>query len=184
MDVRELDIAGAWELTPRQHADERGVFLEWVRGEEFAALTGHRLELAQANCSVSRAGTIRGIHFAQLPPSQAKYVTCMSGAVLDVVVDLRVGSPTYGRWEGVELDDEGMRELFVPVGFAHGFCALSETADVLYKQTAYYDAEVERGIAWDDPDVGIEWPVGDPTLSERDRGAPRLTSLADDKLFA
>ena len=110
---------------------------------------------------------------------------CARGRIFDVVVDLRRGSPTYGQWEAVELDDVSMRELFVPVGFAHGFCVLSEVADVLYKQTAYYDPEVERGIAWDDPEVGIEWPLPAEELivSERDRDAPRLSAIADELPF-
>ncbi|MCW3025691.1 MAG: rfbC, partial [Solirubrobacterales bacterium] len=107
------------------------------------------------------------------------------GRILDVAVDLRRGSPTYGQWEAVELDDESMRELYVPVGFAHGFCVLSEVADVLYKQTAYYDAAVERGIAWDDPDVGVQWPLapGELIVSERDADAPRLSEIADELPF-
>ncbi|RZT18628.1 dTDP-4-dehydrorhamnose 3,5-epimerase [Mycobacterium sp. BK558] len=105
MRVRELAVTGAWELTPVVHADPRGAFFEWFTDAEFTAMTGHRLDLRQANCSVSRAGVLRGVHFAQVPPSQAKYVTCVRGAVYDVVVDIRVGSPTFGRWDAVTLDD-------------------------------------------------------------------------------
>ncbi len=115
----------------------------------------------------------------------AKLVRCARGRILDVAVDLRRGSPTYGKWEGVELDDVGMRVLYVPVGFAHGFCVLSDVADVLYKQTAYYDPAVERGIAWDDPEIAIEWPlpVEELIVSERDRQAPRLAEVADELPF-
>ncbi len=128
----------------------------------------------QDNHSRSARGVVRGLHF-QVGAGVAKLVRCARGAILDVSVDLRRGSPTYGEWEAVELDDESMRELYVPVGFAHGFCVLSEVADVIYKQTAYYDPELERGIAWNDPDVGIEWPLADEqlTVSERDAQAPR-----------
>jgi dTDP-4-dehydrorhamnose 3,5-epimerase len=115
----------------------------------------------------------------------AKLVRCARGRVFDVAVDLRAGSPTYGQWDGVELDDRSMRELYVPIGFAHGFCVLSDIADVLYKQTAYYDPAVERGIAWNDPDVGIEWPLGpgELTVSERDAQAPLLREIADELPF-
>jgi dTDP-4-dehydrorhamnose 3,5-epimerase len=124
------------------------------------------------------------MHF-QVGAGVAKLVRCARGRILDVAVDLRAGSPTYGQWDAVELDDQSMRQLFVPVGFAHGFCVLSEVADVLYKQTAYYDAEIERGIAWDDPDVGIEWPLPAHELivSARDAAAPRLSEIADSLPF-
>ena len=136
-------------------------------------------EFIQDNHSRSSRGVVRGMHF-HIGAGVAKLVRCARGRILDVAVDLRRGSPTYGEWEGVELDDESMRELYVPVGFAHGFCVLSDVADVLYKQTAYYDPAVERGIAWDDPDVGIQWPLpaAELIVSERDAAAPRLRDLA------
>ena len=144
-------------------------------------MTGHRLDLAQANCSVSRAGTIRGIHFAQLPPSQAKYVTCMSGAVLDVVVDLRVGSPTYGRWDSVELDDVDRRAVYLSEGLGHGFMALSDTAVVSYLCSAPYAPGREHGIDPFDEEIAVAWPRFGrdgapltPLLSEKDRSAPSL----------
>jgi dTDP-4-dehydrorhamnose 3,5-epimerase len=138
----------------------------------------------QDNHSRSGRGVVRGMHF-QIGDGVAKLVRCARGRILDVAVDLRRGSPTYGQWEAVELDDESMRELYVPVGFAHGFCVLSAVADVLYKQTAYYDAAVERGIAWDDPDVGVQWPLapGELIVSERDADAPRLSEIADELPF-
>ena len=124
------------------------------------------------------------MHF-QIGAGVAKLVRCGQGRILDVAVDLRRGSPTYGDWEGVELDDESMRELYIPVGFAHGFCVVSEVADVLYKQTAYYDPAIERGIAWNDPEVGIEWPLPleELIVSERDTNAPRLSEVAEELPF-
>ena len=123
------------------------------------------------------------MHF-QLGSGQAKLVRCARGAILDVVVDVRTGSPTFGRWEAAKLDDELHRQLYVPVGFAHGFCVLSESADVLYKCSSYYDPEQERAIAYDDPDVGIDWPELELTVSDRDRAAPRLAEIADEITFA
>jgi dTDP-4-dehydrorhamnose 3,5-epimerase len=124
------------------------------------------------------------MHF-QLGDGVAKLVRCARGRILDVAVDLRAGSPTYGQWEGVELDEQSMRELYVPVGFAHGFCVLSDVADVLYKQTGYYDGALDRGIAYDDPDVGIQWPLPADELivSERDASSPRLAEVADELPF-
>ena len=138
----------------------------------------------QDNHSRSAAACCAGMHF-QVGDGVAKLVRCARGRILDVAVDLRRGSPTYGQWDAVELDDEGMRELYVPVGFAHGFCVLSDVADVLYKQSAYYDPALERGIAWDDPEIGIEWPLPADELivSERDAAAPRLREIADELPF-
>jgi dTDP-4-dehydrorhamnose 3,5-epimerase len=139
----------------------------------------------QDNHSRSTRGVVRGMHF-HIGAGVAKLVRCARGAIFDVVVDLRRGSPTYTQWEGFQLDDQALRELYVPVGFAHGFCVLSEVADVLYKQTAYYAPAVERGIAWDDPEVGIEWPLPREQLvvSERDASAPRLAEMAPELLFS
>ena len=132
----------------------------------------------------ARRGVLRGLHF-HVGDGVAKLVRCARGRILDVAVDLRRGSPTYAQWVGVELDDESMRELYMPVGFAHGFCVLSDEADVLYKQTAYYDPDVERGIAWDDPQVGVDWPLpaSELIVSERDGRAPRLSEVADELPF-
>ena len=121
MQVRELAVPGAWEITPQQHADDRGVFFEWFTDPGFRAFAGHRFDLHQANCSVSAAGVLRGLHFAQLPPSQAKYVTCVRGAVFDVAVDIRVGSPTFGQWDSVLLDDESRRSIYLSRGFGARF---------------------------------------------------------------
>jgi dTDP-4-dehydrorhamnose 3,5-epimerase len=169
-------------LAPPVHGDARGFFVETYRADAWAA-HGVPTEFVQDNQSRSRRGTLRGIHF-QSHPGQGKLVRVARGRVLDVVVDLRRGSPTFGEWEGVELDDEQGRQLYIPVGFGHGFCVLSETADFVYKCTAYYDAATEQGIRFDDPDVGVEWP-GDVELlySERDRDAPRLADVADSLPF-
>ena len=154
-----LSIEGAWAYTPAIRSDARGSFLELFRGGEFLAALGYRLEVAQANCSVSRRGVIRGIHFADVPPGQAKYVSCLSGAILDVVVDLRTGSPGYGRWEAVRLDDENRRSLFISEGLGHAFTALSETATVVYLCSTPYAPGREHGVHPLDPAVGIAWPA-------------------------
>ncbi len=177
-----LTLPGALVLEPTVHGDERGFFVETYRESELAKL-GIDDAFVQDNHSRSRAGVVRGMHF-HVGVGVAKLVRCARGSILDVIVDLRRGSPTYGRWEGVELDDEGQRLLYVPIGFAHGFCTLSTVADVLYKQTAYYDPAVERAIAHDDPDIAISWPAGlDLVVSERDAGAPRLRDVAAELPF-
>jgi len=180
-----MRLEGLVALEPDLHGDERGFFVETYRQAWHAELGIPAEELfVQDNHSRSARGVVRGMHF-QIGDGVAKLVRCARGRILDVAVDLRAGSPTYGQWEGVELGEEDMRELFVPVGFAHGFCVLSETADVLYKQTAYYDPAVERGIAWNDPDVGVGWPLPAEELivSERDAAAPRLAEIADELPF-
>jgi len=173
--VEPLAIGDAWVFTPQIHRDERGGFLEWFRGAEFSADLGHQFDVAQANCSVSHRGVIRGIHFADVPPGQAKYVTCASGAVLDVVVDLRVGSPGFGRWEAVRLDDHSRRALYVSEGLGHAFMALSDQATVLYLCSTPYAPGREHGIHPLDPAIGIAWPTdGGVVLSEKDAAAPTL----------
>ena len=168
-------------MEPAVHGDERGFFQETYRRQAFAELGVHD-EFVQDNHSRSRPGVLRGMHFQ---PGQAKLVRCARGAILDVVVDIRPGSASFGSWEGVELDDRTYRQLYVPDGFAHGFCVVSEVADVLYKVSTYYDPAVESGFRFDDPDVGIEWPTGFELLySERDRTAPRLADVADTLPFA
>jgi dTDP-4-dehydrorhamnose 3,5-epimerase len=172
-------------LEPVAYTDERGFFVETYRRPWHAeAGIADGLEFVQDNHSRSARGVVRGLHF-QVGSGIAKLVRCARGRILDVGVDLRRGSPTYGQWDAVELDDVGMRELYIPVGFAHGFCVLSDLADVIYKQTAYYDPELERGIAWDDPDIAIDWslPASELTVSERDATAPRLREIADDLPF-
>jgi dTDP-4-dehydrorhamnose 3,5-epimerase len=177
MTARELAIPGAWEIDPELHTDDRGLFYEWFTQREFADATGQRLDLHQANCSVSAAGVLRGLHFAQLPPSQAKFVTCVRGAVFDVVVDIRVGSPTYGRWDSVRLDDRDRRSVYVSEGLAHGFLALEDDSTVMYLCSAPYAAQREHTILATDPQLAIDWPtVGTaaPRMSGRDQDAPTL----------
>jgi dTDP-4-dehydrorhamnose 3,5-epimerase len=165
-------------LSPAVHGDARGFFMETWRADAWQ-LHGVPAGFVQDNHSRSRRGTLRGIHF-QTRPGQGKLVRVARGRVLDVVVDLRRGSPTYAEWEAFELSDENGRIVYCPIGFAHGFCVLSEVADVFYKQSNYYSGEVERGIRYDDPDVGVEWPIPVSELipSERDRTAPRLADVA------
>lgn len=185
MTYRELAVPGAWEITPRQHGDPRGVFLEWFQGAPFADEVGHRFELAQANCSVSAAGVLRGIHYADVPPGQAKYVTCAAGAVLDVVVDIRVGSPTFGAWDTVLLDDVDRRAVYLSEGLGHAFLSLADGSTVLYLCSTPYTPGREHGVHPLDATVSIDWPTtardGSPLdvqLSDKDTAAPMLTDAA------
>jgi dTDP-4-dehydrorhamnose 3,5-epimerase len=180
MTARELAVPGAWEITPARYPDDRGLFYEWFTQRDFTAATGHRFELHQANCSVSAAGVLRGLHFAQLPPSQAKYVTCLRGAVFDVAVDIRVGSPTYGKWDSVRLDDRDRRSIYLSEGLAHGFLALEDDSTVMYLCSAPYAPEREHTILATDPQLGIDWPTvkdAQPRLSGRDLDAPTLEQV-------
>jgi dTDP-4-dehydrorhamnose 3,5-epimerase len=160
-------------IEPTVHRDERGFLVESFREGEMREL-GIEADFVQDNHSRSRGSVLRGIH---LQRGQAKLVRCPRGRIWDVAVDLRPDSPTYRRWEGHELDDERHRQLFIPEGFGHGFCLLSDEADVLYRLSSYYDPALESGVAWDDPELAIEWPISSPALSERDRNAPRLAEL-------
>jgi dTDP-4-dehydrorhamnose 3,5-epimerase len=172
-------------IEPAVHGDERGFFVETYRRQwhEQAGIPAEE-SFVQDNHSRSARGVLRGMHF-QVGAGVAKLVRCARGRVLDVAVDLRAGSPTYGEWEAVELDEESSRAVYVPVGFAHGFCVLSELADVIYKQSGYYDGDLDRGIAYDDPDVGVRWPLpaGELIVSARDAAAPRLAEVADELPF-
>jgi dTDP-4-dehydrorhamnose 3,5-epimerase len=170
-------LDGVVLLEPEVHGDARGFMVETYRRGTWAE-AGVNVEFVQHNHSRSVKGTLRGIHF-QTEPGQAKLVRCPRGGIFDVAVDLRRGSPTYGQWEGHVLDDEAHRQLYVPVGCGHGFAVLSDVADVAYLLSSVYDPATESGIAWDDPDVGVEWPLADPLLSERDKSAPRLADVAD-----
>jgi dTDP-4-dehydrorhamnose 3,5-epimerase len=165
-------------LAPAVHGDERGFFQETFREDAWSA-EGVDTSFVQDNHSRSKRATVRGIHF-QTHPGQGKLVRCARGAVWDVVVDLRRGSATFGEWEAFELDDVHGHQLWIPVGFGHGFCVLSDVADFVYKCTAYYDAQTEAGIRFDDPEVGIEWPLPAEELlySQRDRDAPLLSAIA------
>ena len=173
--MEPTSIGGAWTSTPVVHRDDRGHFLEWFRAGELSESLGYRPETAQANWSVSRRGVIRGVHFASVPPGQAKYVTCVSGAILDVIVDIRVGSPGYGRWEAVRLDDASGRAVFLEAGLGHAFTAISDEATVIYLCSTPYAPGREHGVHPLDPDLGIEWPAGtEPVLSPKDAAAPTL----------
>ena len=186
MKVRELDIPGAWEITPEMRGDSRGLFFEWLTDRGFTGFAGHSLDVRQANCSVSAAGVLRGLHFAQLPPSQAKYVTCVSGSVFDVVVDIRLGSPTFGRWDSVVLDDSDRRTIYISEGLAHGFLALQDNSTVMYLCSAEYDPQREHTICATDPTLAIDWPLVDgaaPSLSDRDAAAPNLDEVRESGLL-
>jgi len=174
MKIRPLSIEGAWEITPKLHGDPRGLFTEWYRSDHLTEAVGHPLDLRQANLSVSAAGVVRGVHFADIPPGQAKYVTCVRGAVLDVVVDLRVGSPSFGSWEGVRLDETERAAVYLSEGLGHGFCALTDDATLTYLCSAGYSPTGEHGVHPLDPDLGIDWPTGAPLLSAKDETAPTL----------
>jgi dTDP-4-dehydrorhamnose 3,5-epimerase len=171
-------------IAPRVIGDERGFFCETYRRSAFAEL-GITEEMVQDNHSRSRYGIVRGMHF-QVGQGAAKLVRCASGAIYDVLVDVRPDSPTFGEWEGFELTEENMRMVYCPIGFAHGFCVLSEVADVMYKQSNYYADETERGIAYNDPEVAVGWPlpVEDLIPSARDAAAPRLSEIADELPFS
>ncbi|NUP24036.1 MAG: dTDP-4-dehydrorhamnose 3,5-epimerase [Streptomyces sp.] len=173
--MRPLGIEGAWALEPKVFPDDRGSFHEWYRGQEFREATGYDLSLAQANCSVSRRGVLRGVHFSDVPPGQAKYVTCLRGAILDVVVDLRTGSPTFARWEALHLDDDSHHALFLAEGLGHAFLALTDHATVTYLCSTPYAPQREHGVHPLDPDLAITWPEHiTPVLSPKDAQAPSL----------
>jgi dTDP-4-dehydrorhamnose 3,5-epimerase len=177
-------LEGPVLIAPDVFGDERGFFCETYRHSAFAEL-GIGEAMVQDNHSRSGQGIVRGMHF-QIGEGASKLVRCGRGSILDVLVDLRRGSPTFGEWEGFELSEENMHVLYCPIGFAHGFCVTSEIADVMYKQSNYYSAEVERGIAFDDPQIGIEWPLAldELTVSERDATAPTLAEFADEIPFS
>lgn len=180
LKARELDIPGTWEITPSIHGDSRGLLFEWLTDRGFTGFAGHSFDVRQANCSVSSAGVLRGLHFAQMPPSQAKYVTCVSGSVFDVVVDIRVGSPTYGQWDSVLLDDCDRKTIYISAGLAHGFLALQDNSTVMYLCSAEYNPQREHTICPTDPALGIEWPLVDgaaPKLSDRDAAAPSFEEV-------
>jgi dTDP-4-dehydrorhamnose 3,5-epimerase len=183
MEVRETTLPGVLLIVPVVHGDERGFFHETFRQDALAGTGLDGVVFPQENHSRSSVGVLRGMHF-QVGDGIGKLVRCARGAIFDVAIDLRRGSPTFGRWEGFELDDGNLEQLWIPPGFAHGFYTRSELADVLYKQTGYYDALLERAVAWDDPDVGISWPLAsEPLLSAKDRAAPRLAAIADELPF-
>lgn len=175
MKIQPLGIEGAWAVTPRQHHDARGVFLEGYRGDRLAEVVGHRPDVVQTNISVSSRGTLRGVHFADVPPSQAKYVTALGGAFLDLVVDVRVGSPTFGRVEAVRLDTEDRRAVYLSEGLGHALFALEDGSTALYLCSATHAPEREHGIQPLDPALALPLPHGvEPLLSPKDAGGPTL----------
>lgn len=178
MQVIQTELPGLVLLEPVVHGDARGFLVETYRREEMEA-AGIRDAFMQENQSRSGRGTLRGLHF-QVGVGQAKLVRVSQGTILDVVVDVRRSSPAFGKHQAVELDDVLHRQLYVPVGFAHGFYVSSDVADVCYRLSTVWEPAAERGIAWDDPDLGIAWPEADPILSERDRAQPRLREIRDD----
>ncbi len=183
--IRELAVPGAFEVTPRQFADDRGVFVEWYRFDALTEAVGHPLDLRQGNGSVSRKGVVRGIHFADVPPSQAKYVTVMHGAVLDFVVDIRVGSPTFGQWDSVLLDTVDRRALYIAEGLGHCFVALTDDAAVTYLVSEVFAPQREHGISPLDETVGLDLPFArdELLLSEKDLAAPTLVEAERDGLL-
>jgi dTDP-4-dehydrorhamnose 3,5-epimerase len=182
---RPLAITGAVEFTPAQHHDDRGVFLEHYRHEPLEAAIGHPFTVRQGNTSVSRRGTVRGIHYALVPPGQAKLVTVAAGAVLDYVIDLRTGSPTFGAWESVRLDDVERRTVYLAEGLGHCFVALTEGAVVSYLVSQVYNPSRELGISPTDPDIGLDFPAeaGELLLSPKDLAAPSLSQAIDQGLL-
>ncbi len=176
MEVLDARLEGAKLIKPVVHGDDRGFFLESFRAQTLAD-AGVQCVFIQDNHSRSGRGVVRGMHYQ---PGQVKLVRCVRGVIFDVIVDIRVGSPTFGQWEGYQLDDESHHQLLVPDGFGHGFCVLSEVADVVYKVTEYYDPSTEGGFRFDDPAIGIEWPlpVEQMIVSERDRTAPALGEIS------
>lgn len=180
MQIRELKIPDSYEVTPKQFGDDRGVFLEWYRFDRLAEAVGHPIDLRQANTSVSKRGVVRGIHFADVPRGQAKYVTATHGAVLDYVIDIRVGSPTFGQWDSVLLDDVERRAIYLAEGLGHAFVALTDDATVSYLVTDTFNAEREHGIDPLDPEIGLVFPpeAGEALLSPKDTDAPGLSEAA------
>lgn len=175
MKIEPLPIRDSWLLTPQVHRDERGSFLEWYRADVIEAETGRALVVRQANHSVSERGVIRGIHFADVPPGQAKYVYCAAGEILDVVVDLRAGSPTFGQHAAVRLNSTSCQSVLIAEGLGHAFCALSETAEVVYLVTTTYDPAAEHTLSAFDADLALPWNGGDYRLSPRDAKAETLS---------
>ncbi len=180
VQIRALDIPGAYELTPKQWGDDRGVFLEWYRGDLLEERFGVSIDLRQANTSVSRRGVLRGVHYADVPPGQAKHVTCTRGAALDIIVDIRVGSPTFGRYETVLLDTVDRRAVYIAEGLGHAFLALEDDTTVSYLVSSTFDPQCEHGVTPLDPALGFELPVeaGEFIVSPKDIEAPTLAEAA------
>jgi dTDP-4-dehydrorhamnose 3,5-epimerase len=173
LNIRQTSLPGVLLIEPKVFGDDRGFFMETYRLDEFRSLGIWDSAFVQDNHSRSARGVLRGLHY-QEPNAQGKLVRCTRGAIFDVAVDIRRGSPTFSQWFGIELSDANKRMLWVPPGFAHGFRALEEGSDLVYKCTTLYDPTADRAILWNDPEIGIEWPIGEPVLSEKDAKAPRL----------
>ena len=186
MQIRELSVPDSYEITPVQHADDRGLFFEWYRFDRLEETIGHPLALRQANVSVSRRGVVRGIHFADIPLGQAKFVTATHGAVLDYVIDLRVGSPAFGRWDAVLLDSEHHRSVYLAEGLGHAFVALTDDATVSYLVTDTFNAAREHAIDPLDEEIALAFPpeAGELVLSPKDTGAPSLAEARSAGLLA
>lgn len=185
MQVRELTIPGAWEFTPTQHGDDRGVFFEQYRYEAVEQAAGHSLNLRQVNTSVSARGVVRGIHYALVAPSQAKYVSAPKGAFIDFIVDIRTGSPTFGQWDSVLIDDVDRRAVYLAEGLGHAIVALTEGATVNYLVSEVFNPEREKGLNVLDPEIGLTFPaeLGEPLLSPKDLQAPTLAEAAETGLL-
>ena len=184
MNIEPLAIEGAYVITPRQFPDDRGVFMEGFRADKLAEHLGHQMQVLQTNISVSSAGTVRGIHYADVPPSQAKYITAASGALIDYIIDIRVGSPTYGQWDCVLLDSDSRKAVYLSEGLGHAFCALQDDTTAVYLCSAVYNPEREHGIHPLDPAIGLTLPDGiEPTLSPKDNAAPNLADAEAPRLL-
>jgi dTDP-4-dehydrorhamnose 3,5-epimerase len=185
VQIRELTIPGAWEFTPVQHGDDRGVFFEQYRYEKLVETVGHPLDLRQTNTSVSARGVARGIHYALLPPSQAKYVSAPKGAFIDFIVDIRVGSPTFGQWDSVLIDDVDRRAVYLSEGLGHAIVALTDGATVNYLVSEVFTPEREKGLSVSDPEIGLAFPadLGEPLLSPKDVAAPTLAEAEEQGLL-
>jgi dTDP-4-dehydrorhamnose 3,5-epimerase len=185
MDISALEIPDAYVCTPTAYGDDRGTFLEWFRADLLAAVIGRAFTPVQANHSISRRGVLRGVHFADVPPGQAKYVYCSSGAVLDLIIDLRVGSPSYRKHAAVQLDDVDRRGVYLPEGLGHAFLALSDEAHVNYLVSTPYNPGIEHAVHPLDPELGLPWPadVGEPKLSDKDAAAPGISVAERDGLL-
>ncbi len=175
LKARQTELEGVLLIEPTVHLDSRGRFFESYEKEKYRVLGIHE-EFVQDNQSLSNKNVLRGLHY-RIDPEQAKLVRVVKGEVFDVVVDIRKSSATFGKWQGFIFSDANYLQLYIPAGFAHGFCVLSDTAEFLYKVSEYYSAEKEKGIIWNDPDIGIDWPISNPVLSEKDQDNPRLRSL-------
>ena len=183
VQVQPLSIEGVWEFTPLLRADDRGVFLEAFKQSTFLETVGHEFSLQQMNISVSKAGTVRGIHFADVPPGQAKYVQCLAGRILDVVIDIRVGSPTFGQFEEIELNENSASAVFIEEGLAHAFVALENQTVVTYFVTEKYNPEREKGINPFDKTLNVKWPDVELILSEKDKQAISLEEAKNQGLL-